>query len=151
MRNFEFIRKSVGVSFNEPEKSDNLGVDEIFRNLRPESPYKLSEMVDPKFDPEKGNKYFNLKLSSSMKLKKSNTSEKYINQWNSNDREYLRKRSAEQIKQYFMYKNISDLKPPSLTETNTKITFSKSNSKNTNLNKKPINKTFLKLNRLKNL
>lgn len=52
-KNFEIMKNKAGVFEKKVEEDDKLDVDEIFKKLRPKSPYKLSEMLQPSFNHKK--------------------------------------------------------------------------------------------------
>ncbi len=52
-KNYECMKRQVGILAPGAEDRDRLHVDEAFRRLRPSSPYKMSEMIDPDFSPKK--------------------------------------------------------------------------------------------------
>ena len=52
-KNYEYMKLKAGLIDGEVEERDKLKVDEIFEKLRPDSPYKLSEMLQPSFNPKK--------------------------------------------------------------------------------------------------
>ena len=46
------MKKKTGLVDSDPGNGDLLNVDEAFKLLRPDSPYKLSEMLNPNFNPK---------------------------------------------------------------------------------------------------
>jgi len=86
-KNYEIMKQNIGLSMNEIDEPDKLKVDDIFEKLRPDSPYKLSEMLNPDFNPKK-------KLEDKAK---SGKEIKIV--W----KEYATNNSAEEVKNYYMY------------------------------------------------
>ena len=83
-KNYEDMREKSGVTFYRRD-DDFCKLDGIFKKLKPESPYKLSEMLNLKFNP--------------MKLKELNSDYGIY--------------STERIKEYYMY-NIAHKRPLSI-------------------------------------
>jgi len=86
-RNYERIKQRVGINITEKKNGLGMNLDEAFKRLRPNSPYKLSEMISPRFNPRKNEKEFKLIVGGES---------------------VLRKYSVEQIKEHYMYKNINN-------------------------------------------
>lgn len=98
MKNYEYLRESAGLSLTEEKKEDELKVDSIFMQLRPYSPYKLSEMLDPQFEPR--DKTRSARESTVGKRKASHASTSFSI-----------KNSAEQVRNYYMYQSVNEFSP----------------------------------------
>ncbi len=51
--NYTLMKARAGVAENLFEEGDALKLDDTFSQLRPDSPFKLSDMLSPAFDPKK--------------------------------------------------------------------------------------------------
>jgi len=49
---FENIKSRLSLAIKEDENEEETKIDETFKALRPKSPFKLTEMLKPNFDPE---------------------------------------------------------------------------------------------------
>eukprot|EP01022_Parablepharisma_sp_SALTPOND_P013052 TRINITY_DN1714_c0_g1_i1.p6 TRINITY_DN1714_c0_g1~~TRINITY_DN1714_c0_g1_i1.p6 ORF type:complete len:155 (+),score=11.62 TRINITY_DN1714_c0_g1_i1:1339-1803(+) len=86
-KNYEYMKQKAGLASNEKEEEDKLKVDDIFQKLRPDSPYKLSEMLNPGFNPKR-------KLDALARDGKN-----FEGKW----RELAVECSAEEVKNYCLY------------------------------------------------
>eukprot|EP00826_Nyctotherus_ovalis_P006186 TRINITY_DN1143_c0_g7_i1.p3 TRINITY_DN1143_c0_g7~~TRINITY_DN1143_c0_g7_i1.p3 ORF type:complete len:147 (+),score=36.60 TRINITY_DN1143_c0_g7_i1:1252-1692(+) len=95
MKNYEYLRESAGLSLINEKKEDELKVDSAFRQLRPCSLYKLSEMLDPQFDPREQARSARETMLMRRKTSHASTS-------------FSIKNSAEQVRNYYMYQSVNE-------------------------------------------
>ena len=50
--NYIEMKELIGIKKNMIEHDDKFSIDSVYKILRPESPYKLSEIINPEFDPK---------------------------------------------------------------------------------------------------
>jgi len=120
MKNYEYLRDSIGLALTEEKKEDELGIDKVFSQLRSHSPYKLSKMIDPQFEPEKTES-----TRESMMIKGSYASTSFSI-----------KNSADQIRNYHLYQSVNGKSSSFLKQRNhsTKSQFRDSYQTNTQSN-----------------
>lgn len=52
-QNYDSMKRRAGLIDDQVDEEDKFHVDEIFGKLRPGSPYKMSEMIQPDFNPKR--------------------------------------------------------------------------------------------------
>jgi hypothetical protein len=52
-KHYDAMKRKAGLIETEIEDCDRLNIDEAFSRLRPGSPYKLTEMLHPQFNPKR--------------------------------------------------------------------------------------------------
>ena len=85
-RNYQYMREKARIVFGMNDEKDIESLDPIFKKLRPYSPFKLSEMLEPNFNPGKARSFT------------ANTKMRYI--------PIPKQLSPKQIKEYYMYNKI---------------------------------------------
>ena len=80
-KNYITIRERLGFTTHKQDTGELLGIDSVFKRLRPSAPFKLTEMLSPEFKPKDH-------IVFKDRLQTTRTSIKY---------------SPEQIRAYYMY------------------------------------------------